>query len=222
MKKLMIKTALTVAAAIAGISGASAATVCFDPTSTCTAGTEQMVFLESATDVTTVLGDVGSQGGTPIVDFTSASALNAANGFANIKPNTGKSFGTLNITVPGYTFTDLDFSVQMYNSDLSPGFTIDVLNGATLLGTETLTGLQHDADLDFLVVSSTPITEIELFTDPETDAGFKEAKQFQISGLEPLDPTPLPAALPLFATGLGAMGLFGWRRKRKNAVTIAA
>lgn len=28
--------------------------------------------------------------------------------------------------------------------------------------------------------------------------------------------TPLPAALPLFATGLGALGLFGWRRKRKE------
>jgi hypothetical protein len=27
--------------------------------------------------------------------------------------------------------------------------------------------------------------------------------------------TPLPAALPLFATGLGLMGLLGWRRKRK-------
>ena len=27
--------------------------------------------------------------------------------------------------------------------------------------------------------------------------------------------TPLPAALPLFASGLGAMGLFGWRRKRR-------
>jgi CHRD domain len=27
--------------------------------------------------------------------------------------------------------------------------------------------------------------------------------------------TPLPAALPLFATGLGALGLLGWRRKRK-------
>ena len=26
---------------------------------------------------------------------------------------------------------------------------------------------------------------------------------------------PLPAALPLFATGLGALGLLGWRRKRK-------
>jgi len=27
--------------------------------------------------------------------------------------------------------------------------------------------------------------------------------------------TPLPAALPLFATGLGALGLLGWRRKKK-------
>ena len=27
--------------------------------------------------------------------------------------------------------------------------------------------------------------------------------------------TPLPAALPLFATGLGALGLLGWRRRRK-------
>jgi hypothetical protein len=35
-------------------------------------------------------------------------------------------------------------------------------------------------------------------------------------------PTPLPAALPLFASGLGALGLFGWRRKRKSAAAIAA
>jgi len=27
--------------------------------------------------------------------------------------------------------------------------------------------------------------------------------------------TPVPAALPLFATGLGGLGLLGWRRKRK-------
>jgi hypothetical protein len=29
--------------------------------------------------------------------------------------------------------------------------------------------------------------------------------------------TPLPAALPLFAGGLGALGVLGWRRKRKAA-----
>jgi len=33
--------------------------------------------------------------------------------------------------------------------------------------------------------------------------------------------TPLPAALPLFATGLGALGLHGWRRKRKIAAKAA-
>jgi hypothetical protein len=34
--------------------------------------------------------------------------------------------------------------------------------------------------------------------------------------------TPLPASLPLFICGLIAFGLFGWRRKRKNAAAIAA
>jgi hypothetical protein len=33
--------------------------------------------------------------------------------------------------------------------------------------------------------------------------------------------TPLPAALPLFASGLGALGLLGWRRKRKVAALAA-
>jgi hypothetical protein len=33
--------------------------------------------------------------------------------------------------------------------------------------------------------------------------------------------TPLPAALPLFATGLGALGFLGFRRKRKAARLVA-
>jgi len=35
--------------------------------------------------------------------------------------------------------------------------------------------------------------------------------------LTALSETPLPAAFPLFVTGLGALGLIGWRRKRKQA-----
>ena len=38
---------------------------------------------------------------------------------------------------------------------------------------------------------------------------------FQIATEEIVSTTPLPAALPLFATGLGGLGLLGWRRKRK-------
>jgi CHRD domain len=34
--------------------------------------------------------------------------------------------------------------------------------------------------------------------------------------------TPLPASLPLFATGAGALGLLGWRKKRTKAVARAA
>jgi hypothetical protein len=36
-----------------------------------------------------------------------------------------------------------------------------------------------------------------------------------------LSSVPLPAALPLFASGLGALGLLGWRRKRKAAAVAA-
>jgi hypothetical protein len=34
--------------------------------------------------------------------------------------------------------------------------------------------------------------------------------------------TPLPAALPLFAGGLGLIGLIAGRKRRKNAASIAA
>ena len=33
--------------------------------------------------------------------------------------------------------------------------------------------------------------------------------------------TPIPAALPLFATGLGGLALLGWRRKRKSQAGVA-
>ena len=40
--------------------------------------------------------------------------------------------------------------------------------------------------------------------------------QFYVSAMEwTVAATPLPATLPLFATGLGAMGLLGWRKKQK-------
>ena len=35
-----------------------------------------------------------------------------------------------------------------------------------------------------------------------------------------LQAIPLPAALPLYGTGLAVMGFLGWRRKRKEAAGV--
>jgi hypothetical protein len=69
-----------------------------------------------------------------------------------------------------------------------------VNNGLTAYAFFDDSGAGPDADYDDMVV------RID-YTPPSSNGGS----------------TPLPAALPLFATGLGAMGLVGWRRKRKTA-----
>ena len=40
---------------------------------------------------------------------------------------------------------------------------------------------------------------------------------FTIATIQTTSNVPLPAALPLFASGLAGLGLLGWRRKKKAA-----
>lgn len=58
------------------------------------------------------------------------------------------------------------------------------------------------------------------FTIPAGDTGVQLAFTDPFTYMP--SSTPIPAALPLFATGLGAMGLCGWRRRRKNGAIFAA
>lgn len=55
------------------------------------------------------------------------------------------------------------------------------------------------------------------------DSGFAHGRWVSdLSALEVIDTTtPIPAALPLFASGLSAMGFVTWRRRRKAAVAAA-
>ncbi|HZL63069.1 MAG TPA: VPLPA-CTERM sorting domain-containing protein [Pseudolabrys sp.] len=60
--------------------------------------------------------------------------------------------------------------------------------------------------------------DLHIVTDCTTNNAFFQQASFQeITFTSPLPAaTPLPAALPFFVTGIGALGLLGWRRKRKN------
>jgi len=70
------------------------------------------------------------------------------------------------------------------------------------------------------IFTAIPLTSFDLSVVPIIDGGIcgpLACNAFLLTGsLTPGD-VPLPTALPLFATGLGALGLLGWRRKRKQA-----
>ncbi|MCC6778048.1 MAG: hypothetical protein IT537_15655 [Hyphomicrobiales bacterium] len=59
--------------------------------------------------------------------------------------------------------------------------------------------------------------------DPLEDGvfGFSDGTPIAFLDTSSSSAVPVPAALPLFASGLGVIGLLGWRRKRKHASTAA-
>ena len=66
------------------------------------------------------------------------------------------------------------------------------------------------------VFAATQYVDIRLALGGERDWDFDWTR------FEVLQPVPVPAALPLVISGLGGMGLLGWRRKRKAATPSMA
>jgi hypothetical protein len=64
-------------------------------------------------------------------------------------------------------------------------------------------------------------SSFEIFFSAEECEGFCSGRSVADGSLDD-SATPLPAALPLFATGVGVIGLLARRRKRKNVAAIAA
>jgi hypothetical protein len=92
-------------------------------------------------------------------------------------------------------------------SDLQGGL---LGGGVSIAGTVLFTGSVSDPTFTLGVL----FPESTKFTVP-----FNENATVTISAVAA---TPIPAALPLFATGLGVLGLLGWRRKRNNTAALAA
>jgi hypothetical protein len=87
---------------------------------------------------------------------------------------------------------------------------------------QTQSGFQiSDSSLSALASVGWFAVDAGAYGPPQTGCSFICGAPFTNPGFEGLATTlaaaetPLPAALPLFATGLGGLGLLGWRRKRK-------
>jgi hypothetical protein len=71
--------------------------------------------------------------------------------------------------------------------------------------------------IDLLALGSNNWANAAAVVTPDSK-GFEALAAFQNGGVQDggfYTATPLPAALPLFATGIGGLGFLGWRRKRK-------
>jgi hypothetical protein len=103
-----------------------------------------------------------------------------------------------------------------YSADVSSGRPGDP-------GTIAITMTPDQAGDGFYIGGTLVGSLIPIGTAAASECGiFPEPCLEQVTGYsgEVTPATPLPAALPLFATGLGAIGLFGWRKKRTNAASV--
>jgi hypothetical protein len=115
---------------------------------------------------------------------------------------TGPTLEAANITVTGTIFAGLyNFTYGAYSNLIIFQSAAGNVGGIDFASNLSLTD-------DSLTAVSFSIPSLSLYNIPFLATGYAS-------------PTPLPAALPLFATGLGALGLFGWRRTRKAAALAA-
>jgi hypothetical protein len=105
------------------------------------------------------------------------------------------------------------------------GLTGEVVNGqvelfATSYGLNELSPSYLFEITDTLSDTTIAQASLETFTALYSSAAGESIRG--VAFAPSVSETPLPAALPLFATGLGALGLLARRRKKKNGGAIAA
>jgi hypothetical protein len=191
--------------------------------------------------VTNAFPDVGTGWGFHDLQFSYQSNPTAAVKYVATSPNAGINRSGVNTTTLGNLY---GFGVGTSN-DAWLGFprgaaTFDFVNPTHAFGM-WLTGLQGsrfgtvvsitftDADGVLHVLSPTNNTNggAQFFGFADTAAFMSltiSATGTDAWGIDNVSfnvPTPLPAALSLFTGGLGALGLLGWRRKKRARLAIA-
>jgi hypothetical protein len=146
-------------------------------------------------------------------------------GYNNGAPYNGVQQSVVTAAANGYQLqfylgTDINESAGTYSIHACGGSTcqtFSVTTGAPVGGTPVNAWTLET--LDFTATGASTLISL-LGTDSggrQDYIGLDTVSLIQTS----VGATPLPAALPLLATGLASIGLFGWRKKRKNAALAA-
>jgi hypothetical protein len=102
-----------------------------------------------------------------------------------------------------------------------PGFPIGVTQGAYSMTFDMLMSSSYNPAFIAANGGTVASAEAALFAGMEAGDAYLNIHTTMFPGGEIrglLPAVPLPATLPLFATGLGALGLLGWRRKKAAAL----
>ncbi len=140
----------------------------------------------------------------------------------------GTATGVLDLTntyVSGSDITAADFVSFSYTSS-ALNFTIPAADTPTLMGGLNANGSSNSSGLIAIMASGGPLFASAggvFVANPGgsiTDVGLSSTFTPEGSTVGNPTATPLPLGLPLFATGPAAVGLLGWRRKRKSRVSL--
>lgn len=138
---------------------------------------------------------------------------------------------SITVDLPSFTrsYVPPDTSIRLYNNDNTDSDLLRVRGTSPFVGTglteflnltlfdETQTAFSELSSLPSLLdLADFSATRIDFAIDDRENNRRLGLYGFdaQITSLTELTPVPLPAALPLFAGGLGLLALLGWRRKR--------
>ena len=233
--RLALATALVTSCALLGLTPANAVTITwtFNSGSGAAANSNAQTYAADAPNATTTLTAQGFLNNT----FGTAETLYNKNtggneiglGLASDPSNQHEIEGTqvllisLNLAHTSMTFSmnsvDNHEGWQVYGSTTGGAGTFSLLMSNTGLldeGLHTLTSANGGADLFYYFA----------YIDDGSPSGGQGSNillhtlSIEATTGRSGDPTPLPAALPLFASGLGALGLYSWRRKRKGQATV--
>jgi hypothetical protein len=158
-----------------------------------------------------------------------------ASGTLNVLFSSFPDIGLIpNMSAFSITFDGLNFNLgDNLNSLLSAGiqYKNGVFNGFEFITDFAFQGNEYQFRIDGPVITVRLLDGTPNAFDPNgfpTGVSLINAKVNVLAGLTDeaafipgIPEVPLPAALPLFATGLGVLGLLGWRRKRKGAAVAA-